>query len=216
VSRLPARPRRRRKAAKRFDPTSLRELVADGKTWNSIARTIVGENGATCWDLDVAPDGTITDILIEMELVPDGVEVTARWSNLCGGRGARGVFALPKIGEEFLVTLIDGAYDDVIAGQPLSSGSMPASLSEATEDNILAIAPEVRITDQLGGAAAVAMLAELVALTDKFNRLQTDYLLHTHGGVTAGGAPTSAAISLAVPPLTQAPTPTGSEVLRTK
>lgn len=149
--RLTKGPRRGRKATKRFDPTPLRELVADGLTWNRIG-VVADTDGSGDYYERVMDGGTLVDVVVEFFLKPDDKPVTARMSTLVGGNPVRGIFVLPAIGEEWLLVFADGQLSQAIAGFALSRGNMPASAAQATPNNIVIVAPEVRVTNATGGS----------------------------------------------------------------
>lgn len=120
--------RARRRGTKRLDLSTLREALKDTRVWALVGVVIKpdGEEGATHWEVVTDDAGNATDIVVEVNLVPANVEVTARLSML-------GVVQVPEVGDEVLVVFPDGQLDwmPVIAAR-LSSGAVPYPSSAAT------------------------------------------------------------------------------------
>lgn len=139
------------KAARRFDPAALRELVADGRVWTRLARVVADQqSGGVQYSRETDDAGNLVDVLVEFETLPDGARVTARMTSL-GGNAARGVFFLPDVGEEWMLHFHDGQLGEALTGMSLSGGKLPAAAGQATTTNLVICAQQVVITDPAGG-----------------------------------------------------------------
>jgi hypothetical protein len=122
--------RARRRGTKRLDLSTLREALKDTRVWASMGVVIKpdGEEGATHWEIVVDDAGNATDIVVEVNLVPANIEVTARLNML-------GVVQVPEVGDEVLVVFPDGQLDwmPVIAAR-MSSGAVPYPSSALIHD----------------------------------------------------------------------------------
>lgn len=137
-----AAPKRRGKAAKRPDPTPLRDLLADGRVWTSLGLVVAPDGGGAHFEL-VEDDGQIADVLVEVELQPSLVGVTCRLGQGDGAGG--GLWRVPPIGAEVAVLVPDGEIDHMpIIVAVLSSGSVPDRVGEGR--TILVAADVVEIT----------------------------------------------------------------------
>lgn len=142
---------RGRKPSKRFNPATMRELLADGRTWCKLGVVVAdAQSGGASYSREYDDAGNLVDVLVEFKTVPDGARCTARMTAL-GGNLVRGVFVLPGVGEEWSLMFQDGQIGEAIAGLPLSSGRLPAAAALATTTNLVICAQQVIITDPAGG-----------------------------------------------------------------
>lgn len=185
--------RSRRRGTKRLDMSALREALKDSRMWASIGVVTKpdGEEGATHWEIVVDDAGNATDIVVEVQLVPSNVEVTARLNTL-------GAIQVPEVGDEVLVVFPDGQLDwmPTIVGR-LSTGLIPYPSSALIHDtrpkptSILIVPPpggHVYVYDGDTGE-----VEPLVKKSD-YNALKAKYDLHTHAGLL-GGAGSVAALT---------------------
>jgi hypothetical protein len=129
---------RRRIRSRRLDTSDLRNLVRDRRRWSAIGIVIVPEGESSHFDLDGE------DLLVEVEIQPDGLDVSCRVGSAFGGPGL-GMWAVPPVGSEVLIALPDGRLDfqPTIVGV-LSTGQLPQGVAE----NVTVIANgTVLITD---------------------------------------------------------------------
>ncbi len=126
------RPRRANRGAKRLDVSDLKAIVKDQRIWSNLGVVIEPEDGEPHFEI-VTVDGTIVDVLVEVELVPERIHVTARLAGR-GGQG-RGLWEVPQVGDEVAVIVPDGEVEFCpIVVATLSGGEIP---SELTEDDII-------------------------------------------------------------------------------
>jgi hypothetical protein len=123
------RKRKRRQAGSRkFDPSDLRELLKDDRVWNVNAVVVKPDDATSHFEI-IKEGSKIVDVLIEVETVPRGIDLTVRLGCSVGGPG-RGLWRIPDIGTEVVVDVGDGELD----GGPsivaiLGSGEVPANLA---------------------------------------------------------------------------------------
>ena len=167
--------KRQRIRSNRMDLTDMRELMEDGRIWFSLAIVIVPEGESSHFELTSGPP----DVLVDVETVPDQLDLTCRLASFGGGANI-GIWAIPPVGSEVLVAIPDG----IINFQPsiiatLSSGDLP----DGVAPNVTVIANgEVLIHDGNGG-------------TDQLVK-KTAYAAHVHPtGVGPSGVADNAAVA---------------------
>ena len=201
--------RRRKLGAKRLDMTQIAAAFADGRQWATLA--IVTKQDGTSSHFELATEGdTLVDILVDVETVPDGIDLTCR---LAGGSGSQGVWQIPAAGDEVIVVLPTGRVDfmpmivGIMSGQSISnpSGQGPAA------GRTVVCNSEVLVHDGDGGAVSLALKSDVQALKDDLDSHLTEYNAHVHA--TAGlGTPSPPTVGSVVTPTT----PTGTTVLKGK
>ncbi len=160
--------RARRRGTKRLDLSTLREALKDTRVWSSLAVVIQpdGEAGAEHWDLVTDDAGNVTDVVVEVNLVPGNVEVTARLNTL-------GAIQVPDVGEEVIVVFPDGQLDwmPTILGR-LSSGLIPNPSGQGPSPTTILICPPPggRVLVYDGDTGAAEGLVK-----------RSEYNGHTHG-----------------------------------
>jgi hypothetical protein len=172
-------PFRGRRATKKLDLTDMRKAFADQRSWCSIGIVTAPDDGDPHFQI------TDDDILVEVVLQPSLVPVTCRL--------AAGMWLLPDVGEEVVVTLPEGelTFMPVIAGV-LSTGVVPVTsgggAQPPTPQRIVIARQQVVVHDGSGGANPLPTLASLQATIDKLNDVIDKFNGHKHLGVTAGAA----------------------------
>ncbi len=179
------KPYRGSRPSKRLDLTDMRELFRDRRQWVAIGVVTAPPGAASHFEQ------TDTDILVDVVLQPALHDVTCRL-------GA-GLWVVPAVGEEVVVTFPEGAMDFMPTIQGiLSSGTVPAATGGGaqppTPTRIAIVRQEVVVHDGAGGAKPLPTLASLQTTIDKLNDLISKYLNHTH---TSGGSgsPTSSPLA---------------------
>lgn len=172
---------RRRVGAKKLDLSDLRHVLRDRRAWAGMGLVIEPEDGEPHFEI-VVEDGNIVDILIEVEIVPERIHVTARLSG-SGGQNT-GLWQIPQIGDEVAVLIPDGEVDfcPIIVGV-LSGGQIPNGGGQGPDQTTTVIVnSKVLVHDGAGGAAPLPTKAEFDA--------------HTHPtGVGPSGVPSNAPIT---------------------
>lgn len=136
--------KRQRIRSNRMDLTDMRELMEDGRIWLTMGIVIVPEGASSHFELVSNPP----DVLVDVETVPDQLDLTCRLASFGGGANL-GIWAIPPVGSEVMVAVPDG----IINFQPsiiatLSSGDLP----DGVGPNVTVIANgEVLIHDGNGG-----------------------------------------------------------------
>lgn len=216
-----AKSMRGQRPTKRLPMAELAELLrrADRRVYTKLGVVVRPEGESSHFEL-VAEDGGVTDVLLEVELQPDRVEVTARLASSAGGPG-RGLWTVPSVGAEVAVLIPDGALDwmPIVVGV-LSSGAVPAGEQGVAADRTIIVDGEVLIHDGAGGAESLVKRSELEAVNEALR-------VHTHL-VQAVGEPTGPAGGPAIPnplgpppssvqdPTWSIPDPTGTTVLKAR
>lgn len=192
-----SRPMRSRKAAKRVDLTDLRHLLKDARLWTGIGIVPEPENGAQHWRIETDDAGEHVDILVDIELQPEGIPVSARI--------AAGVWAVPAIGEEVAVIIPAGRVDfmpTIVA--LLSSNAVPSSGGQGpTPDRIVLVRSQVLVHDGAGGAVSLSLKSDSEGVDNKYKD-------HLH--LDSAGSPTSGPLKTVVPNLPNPSFPTPDSV----
>jgi hypothetical protein len=132
------------KAVKRLDLSAMKEALRDTRCWACLGIVKSDDNG-DYYEL------TGDDVLVDVELQPQGTQITARLGTVGGSFGA-GVWCIPPIGAEVLVVMPEGdmAFAPIIVGL-YSSGDVPSGL--AINTIVVACPPggKVLIHDGAGG-----------------------------------------------------------------
>jgi hypothetical protein len=207
------KPMRGRRATKRLDVTDMRKVLQDRRIWNGLGIVVEPEDGGAHFELVEDDDGTLIDILIEVELMPDQIPLLARLSGLSGG-GGRGTWTIPNVGDEVIVACAAGQIDfqPAIMGV-LSSGGIPNGGGQGPASNrTIIVDQKVLVHDGAGGAKKLAFADELNDLR-AFTMQQFSGAGHGHG---VSGAATNSTLPIVTPvdaPTTAYP---GSQVLEGK
>jgi len=173
------KPKRRRHATKRLNLEPLaRALQSAGgpaKLWVGLGVVALPEGESSHWEL-VEEDGQVVDILVDVELMPNALDVTCRLGNAGGGAG-RGIWAIPAVGDEVIVAMPAGelAFAPSIVAV-LSSGNVPNPSGEGpAAGRTIIMDQEVLIHDGTGGTDQVV--------------LKSAYEVHKHGTGTGPSSP---------------------------
>ncbi len=141
--------KRRRKGAKRFDPTDLKALLADTRCWACAALVVVPDGLSSHYEM-VTEDGKLVDIMVEVETVPDQQDLTCRLASVSGGTNA-GIWTIPPVGAEVIVLIPNAQIDfmpTIVAILP--TGEIPDDVAPGV--TVIANSSKVIIHDGNGGA----------------------------------------------------------------
>lgn len=194
---------RRRPKSARFDPTDLFHLTDPDRRgfFYTLMGVVIEPEGAPHYEL-IQDNGSIVDVLVEVETQPDQFDLTCRLGSLAGGPGA-GIWSVPPIGAEVAIICPNGKIDfqPTIIGI-LSTGQVPADVAEG----VTVIAnTQVLVHDGQGGAVALALKSDVQEVVDAINDAVP--------GASDGGA----ALQLSMKELLAASqTPTGTTILKGK
>lgn len=170
--------KRRTLGAKKLDMTGIRAALQDRRQWCTVGVVTKQKTESSHYQL-VEKGGSLVDILVDVELMPEGIDVTCR---LAGGAGAQGLWMIPAEGDEVIVMIPAGdiSFMPVIVGM-LSTYEIADDASQGPELNRTVIVNgAVYIHDGSGGAE------ELVK--------KSAYEAHIHStGVGPSGTPNNAA-----------------------
>jgi hypothetical protein len=187
MSRITA-PLRGRKSSKGFDLDGLAMLMRDGRMWTKLGK-VFAPDGAKCWQVNA--EGMI---LVEVETIPDGQDLTCRLGTW-GSGGGFGGWAIPRPNSIVAVMVPDGEieFHPIIIGV-LDCNAAPDGVGDdltlIADDRDIAIqAPRVALGDK--DATESAMLGD--SFTGDLSDPMTDILsdLATLFAALSLGVPTS-------------------------
>ena len=161
--------------------TDMRSLFRDHRVWTGLGVVIEPEGGGAHWSVVPGPGGSgSVDIVVEVELQPSLVPVTARLR--------AGIWEVPALGDEVAVLIPDGEIDfQPIIVARLSSGSVPETQGPQP-GRIVIVSPEVLVHDGNGGAVSLSLKSDVEEAISKLNALIAAYKIHVHsGGILGGG-----------------------------
>ena len=157
-------PLRGRKSSKGIDLSILESLMRDGRMWCKLGK-VFAPDGGSHWQVK---DGKL---LIEVETLPDGLDLTCRLATW-GSGGGFGGWAIPRVGSIVTVLVPDGMveFHPIVIGV-LDCNAAPSGVGEGltliADDRTVAIrAPKV----QLGSSDATE---KAVLGTTQANELTT-------------------------------------------
>lgn len=171
--------KRGNRATKRMDLSFLQAALQDDRQWAVMGVVRAPADGGDHYEIETS-GATITDVLIEVTVMPGGEELTCRLANPIDGGG---LWRIPAIGAEVVVVLPAGntAFMPTVVAV-LSSQSLPARTSPdrtilVAPDRIEIIAPAVYISSN--GTTGDALVT------------REEFIVHTHPtGTGPSGAPT--------------------------
>ena len=188
------RPLRGRKAAKRVDTSALEALVADGRMWCKLGK-VFAPDGGSHWQVK---DGKL---LIEVETLPDGIDLTCRLATW-GSGGGFGGWSIPRVGSIVAVLVPDGMpeFHPIVIGV-LDCNATPTGVGEGmtliADDRTVAIrAPKVQLGDSDATEQAVLGTTQATELATLVGDLalaftEIDVLLTSPASATAAAACTA-------------------------
>jgi hypothetical protein len=155
-------PMRGRRPAKRLPMAELRALFRDRRIWAALGIVVKPAEGASDqhWELHTDDAGNVTDILVEVQLVPSKIEVTAR---LGGYTAAYGIAMVPNVGDEVIVHVPDGEVDWMpVVVAPLSTGGVAGGNAgaQAPAPGRIVVVGDVYVHDGSGGAEPLVKKSE--------------------------------------------------------
>jgi hypothetical protein len=156
-----SKPMRGRRPTKRLDMTHLRTLLRDRRIWAALGIVVKpAEGDADHWELVTDDAGNVTDILVEVQLVPSKIEVTAR---LGGFTSTYGIVCVPNLGDEVIVHVPDGEVDWMpVVIAPLSTGGVAGGGAgdQAPAPSRIVVVGDVYVHDGSGGAEPLVKKSE--------------------------------------------------------
>ena len=142
-----SRPMRGRKSSRRIDTDAIAAMCRDGRMWCKLGKVFKPDDQTAHWQVN--DKGMI---LIEVETMPDGLDLTCRLAT-SGSGGGFGLWAIPRVGSIVAVLVPDGQieFEPVIVGV-LDNNAAPDGLDETltllADDRPVAIrAPGVQLGD---------------------------------------------------------------------
>lgn len=166
--------KRAKHAGRRLDLSAMKEALQDGRIHTAFGLVTDIDADGQHFELDG------DDLLIEVEIVPNGSRITARMG-VCGGGPSAGIWFIPPVGSEVALLIPDGSLDagPIIVGV-LSSGAVPSGIAVGV--TVIANSSKVLVHDGSGGAVPLVKMAA--------------YAAHTHPtGTGPSGPPNNAGAS---------------------
>lgn len=145
--------KRKRKGTKRFDPSDLKEILKDRRSWNVVATVIVPDELDVHYEL-IVEGGVLVDILVEVVTHPGGIELTCRLKS----GGLAGIVEIPNVDDEVLVAIPEGQIEfcpTIVAFLSGRSIPNPAGQGPALGRTVI-VNGEVLVHDGSGGAVPLA------------------------------------------------------------
>lgn len=177
------RPKRgaHRRGAKRLDLSDLAHKLRDRRQWCALAKVFKPEDAAAHYEF-IEVDGVLVDIIVEVETIPDRVELSC---SLAGGWGG---WWIPSVGDEVFVVIPAGEVSfrpTIIATAPTEIPNPPGQ-GPALGRRVL-VADEVLIHNGSGGAEPVVRKSEHDGHTHGPGTFQAggDSVTGTSGGAPA-------------------------------
>ena len=94
-------------ATKRMDLSNLRHLLKDDRTW-CVRAKVYAPDGGSHWRVDTSGGGR--RVLVEVEAIPSGLDLTCKLGTCSSGAGT-GLWFIPKVGTIVVVDISDGQVD---------------------------------------------------------------------------------------------------------
>ena len=141
-----AKPMRGNLATKRIDTRALERLVEDGRMWVKLGR-VFAPDGRDHYKIE---DGSV---LVEVETIPDGCDLTCRLGTW-GSGGGFGAWTIPRVGTIVAVLVPDG----VLEFSPIVIGVLDCNAAPSGVSNDLTLVVDDR---------PVAIECPALALGDK-------------------------------------------------
>lgn len=145
------RPMRGRKASKRIDTTALESLMGQGPVQVKIGKVFAPDAQTQHWKRQQFKDGGEC-IVIEVETIPDGSDLTCRLATW-GSGGGNGGWAIPRVGTIVAVLVPEGVveFHPLVIGV-LDCNNVPLGVGEdftiIVDDRPVAVrAPRVLLGD---------------------------------------------------------------------
>lgn len=188
--RTPRKLKRRRIGAKKLDVSDLKRAIRDQRAWVKLAIVVDVDDDGSHFALVEDEAGNVVDVVVEVETVPDRVQLTCRLTGLVGGAGA-GIWAVPAIDDEVLVCLPDGELDFmacIVATLGSRDVPSPDAAHEPSPGRTLIVNGEVLIHDGTGGTEPLVKKSE-------FDAHEHDYTWTDPGGSGTTDRPNNSPIT---------------------
>lgn len=143
--------KRAQHATQRMDVSTLKQVLRDERVWAGRGKVIKPEGASSHWSVDTT--GGKRRLLVEVELMPSGQDITCKLATVGGGAG-KGLWFVPAVGSIVRVQLADGALD----GYPaiVAVEDCGAADSDITDGRALLVAADIVLkgATKLGGVDA--------------------------------------------------------------
>lgn len=198
---------RPRDGAKPLELAAIRRALEDKRLWCGLGKVVLRDGESSHFEIETNDSGTPVDVLVEVDIMPEGIPVTARLGCGAGSLGAGG-WKIPAPGTEVVWIAPHGEMEaDLMIIATLSTNSVPSALDADTyvlvqPKNLIIASTDASGKVKLGAPDGTGTQPAVLgnALQTRLADLESKFLGHTHpvvfGTCTAGGttgtAPTSA------------------------
>lgn len=118
--------------SKPIDLSVLKKALEDSRVWCGLAKVVKRDGDASHFEIEKDDSGNPVDVLVEIDLMPDGIPILARLGSGFGG-ASFGVWRVPPVGTEVAWMAPNGELEaDVMIVSTLSSGALPGAVDEDT------------------------------------------------------------------------------------
>lgn len=187
--------------ARKFPTDAIREVLADRRAWVYLGIVTKFAGESSHYEIDGE------DIVVDVQLAPDGYPALCRLGVSAGGPGA-GVWFIPPEGAEVLVCVPEGELEaDPVIVAILSTGQVPDGVAPGVTVIAVPAGGQVLVHDgSASEAVPLATLADVQAVQDALDG-------HRHGpGTFAAGGDAVFGLSGSV----SVPAPVGTSVIKGK
>jgi len=123
---------RPRDGAKPLEVAAIKRALEDKRMWCGLGVVVKRDGDASHFENEVNDSGSKVDVLVEIDLMPEAIPVTARLGCGAGSLGAGG-WKIPKPGAEVIWMAPHGEMEsDIMIVGTLSTNSVPSALDEDT------------------------------------------------------------------------------------
>lgn len=186
---------RPREGAKPVDLTVLRKALEDRRAWSGLAKVVLRDGESSHFEIETDEDGNPVDVLVEIDIMPEEIPVTARLGCFGSTSPGSGIYSIPKPGTEVAWLAPHGELEaDIFIVGCLASNSVPAVLDEDTlvilgAKNVVIASTDSGSRVKLGAPDGSSSLQPAVVGDDLETRLQTiESKLKTHTHPYSGGS----------------------------
>lgn len=200
---------RPREGAKPVDLTVFRKALEDRRVWSGLGKIVLRDGDSQHFEIETDDSGNPVDVLVEMDIMPEGVPVTARLGCHGSTNPGSGLWAIPAVGAEVAWMAPNGDMEaDLMIVAVLSTNAVPRVLDADTvvligAKNVVIASSDSGSRVKLGAPDGSTGLQPAVVGNDLETRLETieDKLKHhvhaysgtddngdTFSGTTANGS----------------------------
>jgi hypothetical protein len=200
--------------AKPLEMQALRKILEDRRMWCGLGLVVKRDGETSHFEIETDDSGNPSDVLVEVDLMPEGIPVTARLGCGAGSLGSGG-WKIPAPGTEVVWMAPHGEMEaDVMIVGTLATRAVPGALDADTyvlvQPKNLIIASQdgsgkVKVGSPDGSGTEPAVLGN--SLETRLSDLESKFTAHVHA---------IPALAVALPPAVPSPiTATGTTAATT-